>query len=152
MLDHWKRKFPHFVRISAWDWTLASCFIPISQVSWCIHLELKTSTNSLWLLDGWETLFVAPTGSPLNRKYMGNLNPPNAPFIAPSVHHWIAEFQLVASQRFPSDSKLRRVHGSGTKAMKCSSSSPSLGDVCRLGDSVDSIGILMDVISLSWQI
>ena len=27
------------------------------------------------LLDGWGTLFVAPTGSPLNREYVGNMIP-----------------------------------------------------------------------------
>ena len=42
------------------------------------------------LSDGWETLFVAPYCSPL---FIGNLfgesGTPNAPFIAPSLHHWI---------------------------------------------------------------
>ena len=32
-------------------------------------------------------LKVAPNSTPLNREYKGNIDTPNAPFIAPSVHH-----------------------------------------------------------------
>ena len=34
------------------------------------------------LIDGWETRFVAPTGSLLNREYIGNMGTPSS--LAPS--------------------------------------------------------------------
>ena len=41
------------------------------------------------LLDGWETASSFFYGSPLNGEYTGNMDTPSAPFIPPSVHHWI---------------------------------------------------------------
>ena len=48
-----------------------------------IYPFIYTSTQALsyslsYLFDGWETLFVAPTGSPLNREYLGNMNTPSS--------------------------------------------------------------------------
>ena len=40
--------------------------------------------ESTKLLNGWEALFVAPNGSPLNREYMGNI-PHN---------HWMAPITI----------------------------------------------------------
>ena len=44
------------------------------------------------LSDSWETQIVAPSGSPRI-----NLNIPNAPSVAPSVHHWIASMKQFQS-------------------------------------------------------
>ena len=43
--------------------------------------------KQLW--DGWETRRSPKRLLILNREYIGNMDPPNAPFIAPSIHHRI---------------------------------------------------------------
>ena len=59
------------------------------------------------LLDGWDTRFVAPTGSPL---FKGNLSgiwtPQTLRKIAPSVHHWIVVYWLVVSTPLKNISQL----------------------------------------------
>ena len=46
-------------------------------------------------------LYVAPSGSPLNNlnmKNIGNVGIPNAPFIAPAIHHWIVYHQPLVDE------------------------------------------------------
>ena len=54
------------------------CYIPsIRYPKISILIGLPTMD---WdsLLDGWETHFVAPTGSPLNRECIGNVDTPSS--------------------------------------------------------------------------
>ena len=52
--------------------------------------QLGEAVINKYYLDGWETQFVAPNGFP---ERIGNIwehgYPWQAPFIAPSIHHWI---------------------------------------------------------------
>ena len=59
------------------------------------HITMESMVH---LLDGWETRFVAPTGSPLNRDILFweyGYPKRSAPFIAPSLHHWRVHFEMI---------------------------------------------------------
>ena len=62
----------------------------------------KTCFGVSELLDGWETLFVALNGSLLFIRSLSreSKSPKFAPFIAPSIHHWIEMVpELILGQR-----------------------------------------------------
>ena len=59
-------------------------YAPARMARW--STSIAQLTKSAWTvppepLDGWESPFVAPTGSPLTREYMGNVDTPNAPLL-----------------------------------------------------------------------